>query len=198
MDVIEAIKTRRSNGQVIADEPIDKDVIEELLEAGSWAPTHHRTDPWRFHVFMGEGRKRLATAMAEGAKTNLKELYPDNVEEKAQKLYHKAFRAPVIIAIWTAAGRGLHKNPPVWEDHAAVAAAAQNISLAAHAKGLGCIWRSGPAAQWPEVESELGLDTNKGDRIMGFLYIGHKNPDKNEPLRPTPKWQERTVWVITD
>ena len=34
--------------------PVPRRVIERALEAANWAPTHGKTEPWRFAVFMGE------------------------------------------------------------------------------------------------------------------------------------------------
>jgi len=190
MDVTTAIRTRRSNGYVFPDKPVERSVVERLLQAACWAPNHKRTAPWRFSVFMAEGRKRLADAMVEGAKAAGK--------DDPQKMYDKAFRAPTVIAVWTAVGRGLHKNPPAWEDHAAVAAACQNLLLEAHALGLAGYWRSGDVCDWPAVHKLLGMDTNKGDAVIGFIYLGHPDASKGQPERPEPKWQEKTTWVITD
>ena len=47
--VIEAIKGRRSVRSYKAD-PVPKDVIETLIEAGNWAPTGANFQPWRFVV----------------------------------------------------------------------------------------------------------------------------------------------------
>jgi nitroreductase len=182
MDVLTAIRNRRSDGQVLPDAPVSRAQIEALLDAAGWAPNHHRTEPWRFVVFMGDGRHRLAEALtADGA----------NDAEDALK---KVTRAPVVITVWAAVGRGEFKNPPVWEDHAAVAAACQNLLLAAHAEGLAAIWRSGGYVDAPGLHRLLGMDAAKGDRVMGFMYVGQPDTTRPAPLRPEPKTAERTVW----
>jgi nitroreductase len=56
--------------------------------------------------------------------------------------------------------------------------------LAAHALGLGAIWRSGAMAYRAEVKSFLGLDPS--DRIVGFVYVGR-------PAMPAPVSQPRDV-----
>ena len=58
MDVMTAIKTRRSIGKVKSD-PVPKEMIETILEAGTWAPCHHQTEPWRFFVLTGDARNGL-------------------------------------------------------------------------------------------------------------------------------------------
>ena len=45
MDVFTAIRERRSIGKVKSD-PIPEEVIQKVIEAGIWAPTHFRTEPW--------------------------------------------------------------------------------------------------------------------------------------------------------
>ena len=193
MDVMTAIRTRRSHGAV-TDEPISMEVVSQILEAAAWAPNHHRTEPWRFAVFMGDGRRHLAEAIHTGAYAAAEDIPESERQEDASKAANKVYRAPVIVAVWTAVGRGLHKNPPAWEDHAAVAAALQNMALATHALGLGGFWKTGKPCTYPSVQKLLGLAPDKGDQVMGFFYIGHKDPEKGEPLRADPHWAENTKW----
>src|SRR4051794_13169267 len=49
--VFETIKQRRSVGQVTQEEPT-RGQIERLLEAATYAPNHHVTEPWHFFVLM--------------------------------------------------------------------------------------------------------------------------------------------------
>lgn len=183
------IKTRRSIAKVLDKLPQRVD-IESIIEAGCYAPNHKRTEPWRFVVFEGKGRIELANAMVRG----VTELYPhlnaDDKMQKASTLKSKPFRAPVIIAVWCAVGRA-QKNPPQWEDIAAVSACIENMSLMAHALGYGSIWRTGDVVDMPAVQKLMHcqsdcFDVNKGDKLMGFLYIGfiderYPVPQKEEP-----------------
>src|SRR5690349_19906342 len=50
-----SVKTEKMNGRQINDE-----VINELLSLADWAPTHARTEPWRFIIFGGSGVQRFA------------------------------------------------------------------------------------------------------------------------------------------
>ncbi len=191
MDVLTAIATRRSVGQVLADKPVADEVIESLLQAACWAPNHHRSEPWRFTVFTGEGRKHFASALVKAAQNMPKDEQYDMRISKAEGMTK---RAPVIIAVHCAAGEGPGKPAPVWEEHAAVAAAVQNLLLAAHGQGLGAIWRSGVYTEAAEVQAYLGVRPEKGDRIMGFVYLGYPDPAA-EPMRPVPKSHGKTRWV---
>lgn len=190
MKIIEAIHQRRSIAKVTTEDIPDSN-IEKIIEAGCWAPTHCRTEPWRFTIFKGEGRKYLQQA------------WEDNISRtayyKLDKIAGKAYRSPVVIAVWCAANRA-KKNPPIWEDHAAVAACLQNMSLATHALGLGSIWRTGDVVDMPEVqklcktENDV-FDINKGDKIIGFLYLGNIDSSAKYPTRDKPIWQNKTLFI---
>src|SRR5713226_1924298 len=56
--VLETIKQRRSVGQVTAEEPT-REQIERILEAATYAPSHHVTEPWHFFVITGAAREGL-------------------------------------------------------------------------------------------------------------------------------------------
>lgn len=182
MDIFASLVSRRSIAKV-TEEPVSALMLEKIIEAGTFAPVHKRTDPWRFVVFTGEGRKKLSDAMYEGfKKTN-----PEADAEKLAKIASKPYRAPAIILVWCAGGRG-KKNPALWEDRAAVSACLQNMSLAAHGFGLGSIWRSGGMVDYEEVHAlcqtkEDKFDKSKGDAVMGVLYIGHPDPCAPMPTR---------------
>lgn len=177
MDVFKAIQTRRSHS-VVTDTPVPKEMVENILSMAVWAPTHRRTEPWRFHVFMGKGRDALFKATCLDA--------PENI---AQKVY----RAPVIIAVTTAIDQA-EKKVPLWEEEAATAAAIQNIGLAAHGYGLAGIWRTGKFTTFVHVQRLLNVDTHRGDRIMGFFYMGYPDAAKPATARLQPDWSAKTTF----
>lgn len=186
-DIFATLVSRRSISK-FTDQPISTETLNAIFEAGTFAPVHKRTDPWRFVVFEGKGREILSEAMAKGFQNANADAYP----EKLQKIKNKPFTAPTVVLVWCAAGRG-KVNPPVWEDHAAVSACIQNMSLAAHGFGLGSIWRSGPVWEYPEVQALCktadgeSFDAEKGDHVMGLLYIGYPDCNYPEPTRfPNP------------
>src|SRR5947209_19149418 len=70
MDVIQAIRTRRTQ-KVFAAEPLPRELLEELLELGRWAPNHHLTNPWRFRVLGPDALQRLKVAAGPEAAAKL-------------------------------------------------------------------------------------------------------------------------------
>src|SRR5687767_13152960 len=63
MPVLEALRSRRSIGRVRPERP-PRAVIEEIIEAATWAPNHRLTEPWRFIVLAGQAREALGREMA--------------------------------------------------------------------------------------------------------------------------------------
>lgn len=188
MNVEEAIRSRRSIGKVKQD-PVPRDLVERIIEAAVWAPNHHRTEPWKFVVMTGEGRNKLGSAYAEIAAEKLTGLTEEEREQRLAKEVEKALRAPVVIAAVCSPS----DDPKVIraEETAAVHAAVQNLLLAAHANGLGAVWRTGEPAYHPAMKRWLGLEP--GDEVVGLIYAGY--PDMEPPaVRRTPG-TAKTVWL---
>ena len=62
----EIIKNRRAvfPAQYNSEE-ISKETIEKILETANWAPTHKKTEPWRFKVMQGEKLEHLGQFLAD-------------------------------------------------------------------------------------------------------------------------------------
>jgi nitroreductase len=185
-EVIRAIRERRSIGRMTAEMP-PRALIEELLEAASWAPCHHVTEPWRFAVVTGEARKALGEVMAR-SKIDRMKAQGKPVDGEFERVAAKALRAPVIIAI--AVEPQLGPKVREFEELLAGAAAVQNLLLAAHAHGLAAIWRTGDPAYDPRVREHLGF----GERatLLGFVYLGYADAapsrDRHTPAAQLTRW----------
>ena len=165
--VMACIRDRRSIGKVTTEMP-PRELIEEILEAASWAPCHHVTEPWRFTVVTGDARLAFGEVMAQ-SKLDRMVAQGRSIEGEAEKLVAKALRAPVIIAVAVEPAAG----PKVVEieEIEAGSAAVQNLMLAAHAAGLATIWRTGDPAYDPRVRDFLGLSDRA--TVIGFVYVGY-------------------------
>lgn len=184
MDILESIKTRHSVGKVKAD-ALPRDLIEKLLDAGNDAPNHHKVRPWRFVVMTGDGRKKLGDVMAASQSARQPDLPPETFD-KTRAL---PLRAPAVIAVGV--DKPVDSKPPELENYAAVAAACQNILLAAHSLGLGAIWRTGEWVNDLKVKEFLGFAPDQ--HIIGFLYVGY--PEAVGEFAPRPSFEDRTKWV---
>lgn len=191
MDIIEAIRSRRSVGRVKPD-PVEKEKIETMLESATWAPNHFYTEPWRFFVLTGEGRRALGRTLAEIAKEGMDDPNSEENQRKLKKTEEKPFRAPVVIAV--AVQPSDDEKVIRLEEIGAVNAAVQNMLLTAHALGLGAIWRTGKPTYHPKMKEFFGLGDN--DEVVGFIYVGY--PDLEGLKGRRTAFDEKTKWIDQD
>lgn len=189
MEVIEAIRTRRSVGQ-LKDTVPDQEIIGQMLESARWAPNHYKTEPWRFTVLTGEGRsKKLGEAYA---KITL-EKHESPTEEESRSAYErgvkKAKRAPVVIVVSVEPDS---KDKVEWvEELAATSCAVQNMMLAAHSLGLGTKWRTGKPVYHPFMKE--AFDVSSEGVVAGLLYVGYPEIVPNAPEKKAV--HEFTTWI---
>jgi len=180
------IRSRRSvYPPSFIDKPIPKETILELLENANHAPTHRITQPWRFCVFVGEGKRKLAEFMAE----NYRATTPASSfsQAKYDTTRDKILRAGAIIAI----NVQLHPHlVPEWEEIAATAASVQNLWLSAWERGIGGYWSS-PANALEPLKEYMQLPENQ--KTIGLFYLGYHNAPEM-PARRTPI-EEKVVWM---
>lgn len=48
-----------------SEKEVPKEIIEKILDAANWAPSHKKTEPWRFYIFTGKSREDLGKFMAD-------------------------------------------------------------------------------------------------------------------------------------
>ncbi|WP_256757077.1 nitroreductase [Cohnella sp. WQ 127256] len=184
----EVVRGRRSIGKVKAD-PVPKELVEKLIEAAVWAPNHHGTEPWKFIVMTGEGRRVLGQAYVDITLESIQDFTEEERNIRLEKEVAKAFRAPVVIAAVCVPSDAPKVNPI--EELAAAHSAVQNLLLMAHASGLGAVWRSGDPMYHPKMKQAFGLGGN--EQVVGLIYIGY--PDMQQPLGKRISGKEKTVWL---
>jgi nitroreductase len=188
MSVIEAIRRRRAVGRV-TDQVPTREQIETILEAGTHAPQHHDAEPWRFFVVAGDARLEIGELVAEALRPNLVDLSADKAAMIYEHARVKLLRAPVVIV--AASVKPANSKIVDIENVAAVAAAVQNMWLAAQELGLCAIWRTGNPAYNPEIKAYLGLDPE--EHIVAFLYLGYPAVPVG-PRTPVP-YHAKTRWL---
>lgn len=163
MNALDALHTRNSVAQLTEPAPSDAE-LNNIFQAAMRASDHRRLRPWKFLVIEGDARHKLAELML-----NIKlQDQPDMPEEKQQDLLKKPLRAPMIV-ITIAKIRDNEKVPNV-EQLLSAGGATQLMLAAAHAQGVGAVWRTGDIAYDPRLHEGLKLEA--GDTIVGFVYLG--------------------------
>lgn len=153
MDAIEAIKTRRSCREFLAD-PVDRAVIEDLIDCARFAPSGRGEQPWEFVVITDQHlRERIAALTSYGK---------------------FIAQVPVCVAIFC------RDTTYYLEDGAA---ATQNILLAANAHGLSSCWVAGDKKPYAEeIRALLGVPEEF--KLVSLLAVGYAKPVPPRQKRP--------------
>ncbi len=186
MNISELIRNRRSVFPVsYNDKEIPKAILEEILENANWAPTHRKTEPWRFKVMRKDALSRLSQFLANFYKENTPS------ERFSPKKYEKTLKKPLqsscVIAICMQ--RDTKESIPEWEEIAAVSCAVQNMWLTCTYHQIGCYWSSPKAI---EHANEL-FEMNEGEKCLGFFFMGYYEPQEFVSSR-TPI-SEKVLWL---
>lgn len=132
MEVLEAIKTRRSIRKYKAT-PIDDKTIQLVLEAARWAPSWKNTQCWRF-IVVRDSNIKAELAQALGKVSDAPNPSTDAIRN-----------APVVIVACAELGKSGYDKGELATDKGDywymfdVALAMQNLALAAHSLGLGTV-----------------------------------------------------------
>lgn len=162
-----------------------REQIRTLIKCATRVPDHGKLTPWRFVIFEGQARADFGEVLVRALKAG----EPEASEERIAQERARLTRAPVVI---TVVSRVREAIPiPEWEQILSAGAACQTLCIAAHAMGFVTNWITEWYAYHPAVREALGLKS--GERVAGFIYIGHPA----EPLvdRPRPDFtQVVTEW----
>ena len=199
MELFQAIRGRRTVRRFLR-RPVEKELLERILEAATWAPSAHNAQPWRFYVLTDpDVKKRLAEEMAEVWGRDLER---DGVplEERrslTSESVERITEAPVaVVACMTM--RDMDRYPDERRMMAertmavqSVAAAVQNMLLATHGLGLGACWMCAPLFCPDVVRRVLGMPEDVEPQALILLGYPAEEPEppKRKPL------SEVTVWV---
>jgi nitroreductase len=151
MDVLEAIKGRRSIRKY-TQEPVSQEQVNQILEAGRWAPSRGNSQPWKFIVLEdAQIRKELAEAIPNGK---------------------FLAEAPQGVAVVIDPKSSKH---PEQEGAAAI----QNMLLKAHALGLGTCWISVYGTDCEQKAKQILLIPEE-ELLVSVVSIGYpaETPEK--------------------
>ncbi|MHB8834889.1 MAG: nitroreductase family protein [Candidatus Methylomirabilia bacterium] len=156
MELFEGISTRRSVRQFTA-QPLEREQLLEIIEAGTWAPSGNNNQPWRFVIVQDAAvRGNLA---------------------KLTKYHFVIEGAPACIAVFVDKSVMYHDV----KDHQAMGACIQNMLLATHALGLGAVWLGEILKNAEGVRMLLELP--EGLDLMAVVALGHPASKRHASTR---------------
>ena len=157
----------RTSVRSYQDRPVEQEKIEKLLRAGMAAPSAVDKRPWHFVVVTD---RQVLNGLAE-----------------ANPNAGMAARAPLAIVVCGDKTKALPRVPDYWVQD--VAAATENILLAAQGMGLGAVW-TGTYPVTDRVEKVAAV-LNLPDYIVPFCTIVIGYPDHYQA--PKDKWDEGNI-----
>ncbi len=144
--VIDAIRARRSVRQ-FRDEPVSDEIVNQIIEAGLWAPSGINNQPWKFAVIRDPDLKDALSAMTR---------YASIIQG-----------APVCIAVFLDHRRVYDRT----KDVQSAGACLQNMLLAIHSMGLGGVWLGEILKNKEKVAERLGA--GEALELMAVVALGY-------------------------
>jgi nitroreductase len=165
---IDTILGRRSTTRLVEPAPTPEQ-LDVVLQAATTVPDHGALHPWRFVVVSGEARRTFAAALVAAARGGGPALEPAH----EAKVSSKAFVAPMCVVVVASPTDG-HKVPE-WEQVASASCTGYAMALAAHAIGLGAVWKSVPFVDAPALRECLNVTGS--ERVLGWVNLGTRETD---------------------
>jgi coenzyme F420-0:L-glutamate ligase / coenzyme F420-1:gamma-L-glutamate ligase len=182
---------RRRSIRRYTNQPVPSELIDRLLEAAIRAPSSHNSQPWRFVVITtSDVKAQLAEKMGNRLKADrLRDA--DRVEEIDRDVSRSRARiiaAPLVIVVCLSTTDLDDKRDHLMAVQS-VAAAIQNLLLAAHEAGLGACWMAAPL-YCPDVVREVLLLPDDWE-AQALVTIGY--PADEGKRRERVDFREKTI-----
>ena len=170
------LETRRSAKprEMVGPAPSAEE-MESILTIAARIPDHGKLSPWRFVTVADDQRDALARLLHRALDAE----DPSALAAHHEKAEAFAHNAGALVVLVSAPVEG-HKIP-VWEQILSCGAAGMNLLLAVHALGYVGGWMTGWQAYSECVRAAF---CGPGERIAGFIFIGHPGHLLVERPRP--------------
>ncbi len=174
------IRTRRTiTPKDLNGEPVSDIELHSLLEAANWAPTHHKTQPWRYVIVAGgQAITNYLGFLDTWYTENSGRLPEETVVKFRRKMDSVILQWPekvshLLVIVMKRQARE-DRLLPEWEELSACAMSVQNLQLMATSLQLGAFWSS---HTWckdarDSLDMKEYLACEERDKVLGALTIG--------------------------
>ncbi len=142
--------------------PIPDELVRDAIDAATWAPNHHVSEPWRF-VLPGKDTIGKILALVEIIVTAKK-----GAEIARHKRETWAEKPGWLVVTCQRSDDALRQQ----EDYAACSAAVQNFMLYLWKAGVGSKWTSGAITRDPRFFDIIGMDASRAF-VVGLIFFGY-------------------------
>jgi len=172
-DLEEVIRGRRTINLYLQT-PVPGQLVREAIEAATWAPNHHVTEPWRFYRLGRDTVERCLDLCYDIVAAK------KGTEAAAFKREQWSEKPGWLAVTCRHSGDELRER----EDYAACAAAIQNFMLYLWKAGVGSKWTTGDITRDERFFDILGIDPDE-EFVVGLLWYGYP--------KITPEQKRRTL-----
>jgi nitroreductase len=169
VELDDAIRGRRSV-RLFKDEPVDREVVRELIELAVAAPSSHNLQPWHFYVATGEVRDRACEILSQTTLyyEEYLESLPEAQAEATIAFFASLGDAPVIVAVTLPS---TEERLDQINSCVSAGGAIQNMQLAAYERGLGSC--NITFSFWVRDELSELFGAPEDREIVSLVILGH-------------------------
>lgn len=184
--MLEALKKRRAIRNFLPTE-VEREKIEILLKAATYAPNDRMREPWHFYVLQGESLKRFEQVALEYLEVRFP-TKPNLVESSMKAVTN----TPLIIVVTSSIVEG--DEGATIDNTFAVSSAIMSMWLMAESLELGMVWRTRGVGLVHETALHQFIGASENERLIGTLCIGYPEESITAEKKRTP-FSEKTTWL---
>lgn len=177
-------------------DPVPREVLERILNAGMQAPSGKNRQNWRFFVVTGKKRDeylKYSQKTWEGIKEILSQRLKPSLYQFTERFFYTLGDAPVVIFAYSHNDKEERYHTSIGSVYMAV----ENMNLACVAEGLGACTMGAPLEIKPEVDQFLGVhqlpEYQRGElELLCAVVCGY--PDHEPPKAPR-QTEGRVTWL---
>ena len=141
--------------------PVPEALVREAIDAATWAPNHHVTEPWTFYL--------LGPETIDACLDLVRRIVTEKKDARAGEFKAKNWseKPGWLVVTCRRSGDDLRQR----EDYAACCAAVQNLLLFLWKAGVGTKWTTGDITRDPRFFEILGLDDD--EFVVGLIWYGY-------------------------
>jgi len=167
----EVLQGRRTINQYL-QAPVPGGLVRDAIEAATWAPNHHLTEPWRFYV-LGKETVTACVDLVRAIVTQKKDASAADFKAKSW-----AEKPGWLVVTCRRDASELRQQ----EDYAACSAAVQNLMLYLWKAGVGSKWTTGDITRDPRFFDIVGIGAD--EFVVALLWYGYPKVTPAQSRKP--------------
>jgi len=186
MDAIEAIMTRRSI-RLFEKRQIPDSVLNEIILAGTYAPSSLNLQPWGFVVVQDQELldsisnycKPILVSHLKNIHEGMSDEFRTLMERKDSSIFHHAPTVIMITGMTTSQFREID-----------CFLCAENMMLTAYTLGIGSCWIGSAGIAYDNKELMAGFRIPEGYGPVGTIAFGYpaEKPEAHDKKKPHVTW----------